>query len=157
MLHIVWEIVSCPSCFYYAYAHSTGRLSCYEHRVVRSDTRSRVFAYYECITRCPCHATAPSIKHTKTARTRNYIPYCSNIFLPSLAAKSSYSAILHTCYLLKIAHELYYILSTEDSTWVIYILSTEDRTWIILHILFTEDSIVIMLHTCYLLKIAHLS
>ncbi len=32
--------------------HSTGRLSCYEHRVVRSDTRSRVFAYDVRITLC---------------------------------------------------------------------------------------------------------
>ncbi len=47
--------------------HSTGRLACYEHRVVRFDTRRRVFAYYERITQCSCHATAPGRKHTKNS------------------------------------------------------------------------------------------
>ena len=45
--------------------HSTGRLVCYEHRVVRPDTRSRVFAYYERITRCSYHAMLPGRMHTK--------------------------------------------------------------------------------------------
>ncbi len=47
--------------------HSTGRLSCYEHGALRSDTRSHVFAYYERIKQCSCHAIVPGRKHTKNS------------------------------------------------------------------------------------------